>query len=82
MNQIDLIKEKIKEIYESGHEIRVTIRQAHHKPKVEDARALIRGVYPHIFRIVLLDGGKGELHTVLYTDVVSQGVIISGLNKE
>jgi len=80
MNTTEYIKTKIKEMYESGEEVHISINMTHPKLVVNDSTAIVKGVYNSIFQIEENDSGIPHRHTFQYNDVLIGHVIIKELN--
>ena len=82
MQNIDLIKAKIKALYENESEIHIDVHSTRPKIKVVNAVATITGVYRNLFTIEALENGAKKLYTVQYTDLFIGKVKISELEKQ
>lgn len=75
-SELDSAKARIKRLYEQGCEVRVNVHTSRPKVCIEGARAVIKGVYPNIFRIEEREDGYPRCHTVQYTDLLTGQVEI------
>ena len=82
MRDIEEIKAKIKELYESGIEIHVNVHSKKPKIDVNDANAHITGIYRNLFTIETQDNGLKKQYTVQYTDLFIGKVKILELEKQ
>lgn len=80
MTGLDLIRAKINALYKSAPDIHITAVLLNPKICFENAPAKITGVYPHIFRIEEHTGETPKSHTIQYTDILTNQVIIPELN--
>ncbi len=76
MNSIDIIKSKIKSLYETNPSIHVNVSLNTPKISFKNKPVLLIGVYPHVFRIEDRSGGRAELHTLQYVDVLTKNIEI------
>lgn len=81
MQNIDEIKNKIKNLYESKMEIHVCVHSTKPKINVKDASAKIVGVYRNLFTIEAEENGMKKLFSVPYTDLFIGKVKIEELEK-
>lgn len=76
MNELDFIKLRIKKLYESKPNIHINISIAHPKLNLTNDPVIIKGVYPHVFRIEECSSGVPKCHTLQYTDVLTKQIEI------
>ena len=72
----EVIKQRIKYLYESHPNIHVNIKLPHSKATLVNAPATIEGTYPNIFVLVGNSKGYIERHTLKYSDVLIGNVEI------
>ena len=65
---IELIKAKIKLLYEKNPIIHVNVSLNHPKIQLRGVAVQIEEIYPHVFRILEIDSGKR--FTLQYTDIL------------
>ena len=73
------IKNRIRELYESGEPVHISINMTHPKLIVNNSTAKIIGVYKSIFQIEERDSGTPHRHTFQYNDVLIGRVVIAEL---
>lgn len=78
---MDVLKKRIKWLYENHPNIHVNINLNHPKLHLENAPATIVGVYPNIFVVSENSKGREEKHTLMYTDVWIGHIEILELKK-
>ncbi len=76
MNSIDIIKSKIKSLYETNPSIHVNVSLNTPKISLKNKPVLLIGVYPHVFRIEDRSSGRAEQHTLQYVDVLTKNIEI------
>lgn len=74
---VDSVREQIRRLYEQNPRVRLSVQIPHTKV-VQDAEAVITGVYTHVFCVEELVGGAVQRHSFQYTDVLTQRVGITG----
>lgn len=82
MQNIDVIKESIKKLYENKTEIHVDVHSTKPKINVVDSPAKITGVYRNLFTLETVENGLKKLYTVQYTDLFIGKVRIDELKKQ
>lgn len=80
MSTLDLIRLKVQRLYNNSPDIHITAVLLNPKVTLENAHVKITGVYPHIFRIEEQTGENRKCHTIQYTDILTNQVVISELN--
>ena len=80
MDNLDYIKEGIEKLYKTNPNIHVSIKISRPKVMVEEAPAVITGVYNNIFQLEQNDGRRSTRHTFQYGDVLIGQVVIKELN--
>lgn len=76
MTAIEKIQIRIKELYESKTKIHITITLSHPRIYLNNAPAVITGVYPHVFRVEILNCENKNSHTLQYSDLLTSSVKI------
>ena len=79
MTQLDLIKSRIKKLYDTSPDIHINICIARSKDSLKNEPAVIKGVYPHIFQIEEYSSGSPKCHTFQYTDLFTKQIEIAEL---
>ena len=82
MNSIDKIKRKIKEIYESDPNVHINVSFSHPKLCIKNAPAVIKDIYPNIFRIEEYSGGYAKYHIIRYADLMTNQIEIIELQED
>lgn len=80
MNEIQSIKSKIRNLYETQPNIHMSVAFARPKAVIENIDATIFGVYKNIFRVEVTKDGEHHKYTLQYTDVLTGRVEIAELN--
>lgn len=81
MQDIDLIKEQIKRLFELGGEISIEIHSKKPKLHIVDASATITGVYKNLFTLQTVENGLKRVYSVQYTDLFIGKIKIKELEK-
>ena len=81
MTELELIKNKIKHLYENNPEIHINVMINHPKTEITNDLATIKGVYSHVFRIEEYSKDRPQCHTLQYTDVMTGRIEIKELEK-
>ncbi len=81
MSALDLIKSQIKALYETNPNIHINISLSHPRLSFTNDPVVIKGVYPHVFRIEETSSGVPKCHTLQYTDVLTGQVSIEEMKK-
>lgn len=81
MSALDLIKSQIKALYETNPNIHINISLSHPRSSFTNDPVVIKGVYPHVFRIEETSSGVPKCHTLQYTDVLTGQVSIEEMKK-
>lgn len=79
MASLDIIKSRIKYLYENNPDVHINISITYPKVNMEDEPAKIIGVYKNVFRIEENSCGTPKQHTLQYTDVFVNKVEIREL---
>lgn len=82
MNSIDIIKSKIKSLYETNPSIHVNVSLNTPKLNLRNKPVLLIGVYPHVFRIEDRSNGRSEQYTLQYVDVLTKNIEIMELTND
>ena len=77
MSAIEIVRMKMKNLYESNPAVHVNVSISNPKTSIFNEPAVIKGVYPHLFRI---EDKRGETHTLKYTDLLTRNIEIQELN--
>lgn len=81
MNALDLIRKKIRFLHENHPEIHINVSIAHPKLELRGVTAVIREVYPNVFRIETQEKSCAKLYTLQYADVLTHRIEILELEK-
>ena len=81
MTSNELIREKIKALYNTNPDIHMNVSLTHPKLFLENASVKITGVYRNIFQIEECSGGTPKRHTLQYSDVLVKHIVISELEN-
>ena len=73
MNTVDIIRNRIQELYRTNPVINIDVSMSHPKVRPTNQEAIIKEVYPHIFRI----STQGKLYSIQYTDILIKAVRIA-----
>ncbi len=76
MADSEIIKRKIKILYEKNPNIHVNVSITHPKIDLKNSPAIIKSVYPHFFLIEENSSGTAKTHTLKYSDIISKQVEI------
>lgn len=79
MANVEYIKRKIKQLYETNPNVHINVKLTHPKLRVNSTPAVIKGVYPNIFRIEEYVSGHPRCYTVQYAEVLLGQVNITEL---
>lgn len=81
MSSLDLIKQDIRNLYETNPEIHVNVFISRPRLNLQNVSAVIKGVYPNVFRIEECSSGSPKYHTLQYVDILTQQIEIIELKK-
>lgn len=81
MTSLDIIKIQIQKFYKENRSVHINAVLTASKVTLKDEPVLIKGVYPHIFRIEERSSGKPKCHTFQYTDVLLHHIEIAELER-
>lgn len=76
METEEIIRQRIRERYETDPHIRVNVSMSRPKLILKNAEATITGVYNHLFQIEETMTGARRRHTISYADVITRRVEI------
>jgi len=76
MTALEIVKNKIKNLYETNPNIRINVTLSHPKIIFRNDPVTIKAVYPHIFIIEEYTSGKAKTHTLQYTDILTKQIEI------
>lgn len=81
MSTVDYIKSEINRLYKTNPNIHININMSRPKLTVAATPAVIKGVYPNIFRIEENVSGHPRCHSIQYTEVLIGQVGIPELGR-
>ena len=81
MDALDIIKQKIRILYEKHPTVHVNLQMTHPKIDLKRAPAVICGVYPHVFRLQECTTGTTLCHTLQYKDILTGQIEIVELTE-
>lgn len=83
MNSIDVIKNKIYNLYKSDPNIHISISMTGPKINLNNEPAIITGVYSHIFQVQVSDGvsESTKRYSLQYSDVLTKQITIAELEN-
>lgn len=81
MTSLDIIKIKVKKLYETNPNIHINVTLKKPKINLSNEPVVIKGVYPHIFQIEEKSSGSPKTHTLQYTYVLSHNIEIVELGE-
>ena len=76
---VDYIKNEIRRLYENAPNIHVSVKIVHPKVNLEDAPAVIIGMYRNIFQVEENSKGYPCRHTFQYGDILTGRVAVREL---
>ena len=76
MNTIEEIKARVKRLYDENPTIHINVTSSHPKIAVRGVTAVIKAVYPNMFRIEECESGVPRYHSVQYSDLLVKKVEI------
>ena len=76
MTVLDVVKNNIRKLYETNPNIHVNRSIAHPRLQLQNDPAVIKSVYPHVFRIEEYSSGTPECHTLKYADILTHQIEI------
>ncbi|MBE6657025.1 MAG: hypothetical protein E7604_01130 [Ruminococcaceae bacterium] len=81
MDTLDIIKHKLRVLYETNPEVHVNFQMTHPKIDLHHSPAKLCGIYPHVFRLEECTTGTPLCHTLQYKDILTGQIEIVELNK-
>ena len=81
MSSLDVIRQKINELYQTHTEIHISVSMARPKVSIQNDIAIIKGVYPHIFQVEECSSDTPKCHTIQYTDILTNNIRINELGE-
>lgn len=81
MNALDSLREKIRGLYETNPNIHVNITIQHPKLCLKNDPAVIKEIYPRVFRLEEYSSGIPKCHTVQYAEVLTKQIQIVELEE-
>ncbi len=82
MSAIEQIKMQIKSLYETNPIIHMDINLSYPKLSLKNEEVTITGIYSHLFQIEETREGIPSRHTIKYTDLITQSVVIKELQAK
>ena len=79
MNSIDLIKTEIMSLYKTNPRIHVNISLGNPNINIHNTPAVIKAVYPHVFRLEYCSAASSGCLTFQYIDVLTRNIEIMEL---
>ena len=79
-NVLDSIRDKIQQLYEKNPNIHISISIQHPKLCLKNDHAVIKEVYPRVFRLEEYSTGVPVCHTVQYAEVLTKQIQIAELD--
>ena len=76
MNSLDIIRGKIKRLYDTHPDIHIDVLMTHPKVNLKNEPVTIKEIYPHIFQIEERSTGVPKRYTLQYTDVLTKQITI------
>lgn len=81
MNSVDIIRNKLMELYRKNPHIHINLSTTYQKGNLKNGQYVIIGVYPHIFQIEEQSSRTPKRYTFQYTDVMLRNVEILELGE-
>lgn len=82
LTALDMIKNKVKRLYETNPTIHISVSLSHPRLNLQDDPAVIKAVYPHVFRIEERSGGIPQCHIIQYADLLTNQIRIRELTEK
>ncbi len=79
---VEQVKKQIENLYKKNPDIHISISISRPRVVLENAPAVITGVYPNFFRIEEKNSGFLRSHTVRYADLATNALRITELKCE
>lgn len=76
MSSLEIIRNEIKRLFDLHPDIRVNVSMTRPKVHLKNEPAVIRAVYPNFFRIEENSSGNPKLHTIQYTELLTNQIEI------
>ena len=76
MTILEEIRERIRHLFETAPQIHMNVSITHPRVELQDAPAVIIGVYRNVFRIEETSTGILRTHTLQYADIVTERIKI------
>lgn len=81
MSSIDIIRLKIKKLYEVCPDIHINVSMKNPKITRKNVSATITGVYPHVFQVRDKSGDGKKSYTLQYSDVLIKQIEIAEFDR-
>ncbi len=81
MASLDIIKEKIKTLYETNPEIHIDLLRTNPRLAFKSEKVKITGAYAHIFTIEELTDKYPKRRSVQYADILTKSIVISEIEN-
>ena len=82
MTALDVIKGKLKKRFETDPRVHISIALSHPRIYLKDDPAVIKAVYPHVFRVEETSGGVPRCHIIQYADLLTGQIRIRELQED
>lgn len=79
MSSIVSIKNEVKRLFETNPNIHISVKMSRPKLNVSCRPAVIKGVYPNIFRVEENSDGHLKCHSLQYSEILTGQIEISEL---
>lgn len=79
MTEIERIKARIDTLFKENERIHITVTTSRPRIYLKDFPVVIKGVYPHVFRVEEIGVENPHCYTFQYTDLLTNDVKISEL---
>lgn len=80
--QLEMIRRDIARLYKTHPQVHVNVKTTSPRIQLENAPAVIRGVYRNLFTISETAAGQEKTHTLSYTDILTGEVEILELTRK
>lgn len=74
MTSLDLLRNKIKNLYEQDPNIHINIQMTSPRISLKNEPVIIKGVYPRIFKIEETTSGFHKSYTIQYAELITKQV--------
>ncbi|MBE6897186.1 MAG: hypothetical protein E7477_08850 [Ruminococcaceae bacterium] len=78
---VDKIRRQINYLYLKHPNIHIIMRLPHHKRKSEIIPVIIKNVYPNLFVVTEKNNEHEELHTIMYTEILTNHIEVLELKN-